>query len=111
VQTCALPICDVDVPAPVREVVSEGDELADYLFVFDLGVGERRGISRAPVDDPLASVDQPLPIHLDERRADGPSQTIVHGEPQSGPVTGAAKLLDLFDDRVSVLLLPRPHAF
>ena len=102
---------DIDVPGAVREVVAEGDQLAIDIFVLHFRVRQRRLVPGTPVDDPLATVDQAVLVHADERDADRPGQAFVHGEAQPVPVAGVSEGLHLLDDPVAVLLFPRPHAF
>ena len=58
-------------PRAVAQLVPERDQLARGLLVFDLRVGQRSGVLRAPVDDPFPAVDQPVPVHANERLRHG----------------------------------------
>ena len=66
--------------------VADRDELALVVGVVDLDVGQRGEAARAPVDDPLGAVDQPVVVQPLEDRLDGPGQPLVHGEPLARPV-------------------------
>ena len=65
---------------------------------------------RAPVDDALTAVDEPLIVQLLEDVVDGLVAALVHREAQAIPVAGGAELFELLDDSAAVLILPRPGA-
>ena len=88
--------------------VADRDELAVVVGVVDLDVGQRGEAARAPVDDPLGAVDQPVVVQPLEDRLDGPGQPLVHGEPLTGPVHGVAEAAHLGQDPAAVLALPLP---
>ncbi len=69
---------------------------------------QRGEAARAPVDDPLGPVDQPVVVQPLEDRLDGPGQPLVHGEPLAGPVHGVAEAAHLGQDPAAVLALPLP---
>ncbi len=64
----------------VAVAVADRDQLAVVVLVLDLDVGERGQAARAPVDDALGAVDQPVVVELLEDGLDGPGQALVHGE-------------------------------
>jgi len=76
--------------------------------VVDLDVGQRGEAARAPVDDPLGAVDQPVVVEALEDRLDGAGQPLVHGEPLTRPVHGVAEAAHLGQDPAAVLALPLP---
>ena len=92
----------------VAVAVADGDELAVVVGVVDLDVGQGGEAARAPVDDPLGAVDQPVVVEPLEDRLDGPGQPLVHGEPLAGPVHGVAEAAHLGQDPAAVLALPLP---
>ena len=55
----------------VAVAVADGDELALVLAVLDLDVGQRGQAARAPVDDALGAVDQPVVVEPLEDGLDG----------------------------------------
>ncbi len=83
-------------------------EVAGLLHVLDLGVGERGGAVRAPVDDAVALVDETLLIHVDKGLAHGLGAGVVHGEALARPVAAGAEGLELLDYPVAELVLPGP---
>ena len=78
--------------------------------MFALLVGQRGLAARAPVDDVLAAVDEPLVVELLEHGAHGKRAAGVHGKPLALPVAGAAERLELVDDGAAVLFLPLPDS-
>ena len=94
----------VAVLQPVPQVVERGALIA----VLHLQVGQRRRASRAPVDDPLAAVDQPFAVQVDERGAHRLARALVQGEAPPRPVAGRPQALDLLVDTIAVLVDPLP---
>ena len=74
-------------------------------------VAERRERDRAPIDHPLAAVDESLRMKVDKNLLHLERVGFVHCEAFAGPVAGAAKLFELVDDDAAVLFLPLPDAF
>ena len=99
-----------DAARAVGEGVAEVPELALLLLVDDLLVGEGRAGLRAPVDDPVALVDQPLLVEPDEDLLDGAGEPLVEGEAFARPVAGGADGAELLDDLAAVGALPFPDA-
>ena len=56
--------------------ITDGVEFAVDLFMLHFDVGERRQAARAPVDQPLAAIDQPVFVQPDEDLADGLRQAL-----------------------------------
>ena len=80
-----------------------------FLFLGnDLLVAQRGEGDRAPVNHPLASVDESLAVEIDEDLLHLAGIRLVHGEALTGPVAGAPELLELPDNDAAVLLLPFP---
>ena len=100
--------CRGDDDAVVSVAVADRDELAVVVGVVDLDVGQRGEAARAPVDDPLGPVDQPVVVQPLEDRLDGPGQPLVHREPLAGPVHAVAEPAHLGQDPAAVLGLPLP---
>ena len=91
---------------PVLDV----DELGVALLALDLEVGEHGLAARAPVDDVVVAIDQPLVVEAHEHLAHRARQPLVHREALARPVAGGAEPLQLADDRAARLLLPLPDA-
>ena len=94
----------VGVLEPVPQVVEPGALLA----VPDLQVGESRRAARAPVDYPLAAVDEPFAVQINERRAHRLAGALVQGEAPARPVARRPQALDLLVDPIAVLVDPLP---
>ena len=97
--------------AVVTVAVADGDQLAVVVGVVDLDVGQRGEAARAPVDDPLGAVDQPVVVQPLEDRLDGSAEPFVHGEALARPVHRVAEAAHLGQDPAAVLALPLPDAF
>ena len=83
-------------------------EMACLLFIFYLGIRNGGITYRTPVDDPAALVDPAFFVHLAEYFGNCLIAALVHGKTLSVPVTGGAKLFQLFNDPSAVLSLPLP---
>src|SRR5690606_8587534 len=70
-------------------------ELALRVHALGLLIRERGQAPRAPVDDVVAPVDQPLLIEADEDLAHGAGEARVQGEPGPREIEGAADRLQL----------------
>ena len=92
----------------VAVAVADRDQLALVVGVLDLDVGERGQAARAPVDDALGAVDQPVVVEPLEDRLDGAGQALVHGEALAAPVDAVAEAAHLAEDRAAGLGLPLP---
>ena len=93
----------------LRQRIADIVEVAGYVLVVDLQVGEGGGAARAPVDDALAAVDQPLVVEADEGGAHRPARSLVQGEALASPVAGDAQPLVLLGDGLAALRRPLPH--
>ncbi|CCX38695.1 uncharacterized protein BN452_00310 [Clostridium sp. CAG:1013] len=78
------------------------------LLEFHLRVRDGGLAVGAPVDDPLAPVDQALVIQLDEHVAHSFGTALVHGKTEPVPVAGRTQQLQLFQDAAAELILPGP---
>ena len=86
--------------------------------ILDFQIRNRGLEMRVPVDQTLAAIDQALVVHLDEDLDHGVMEVAFvtrrrvrrtgHGEGVARPIAGRAKTLELFDDRVAVLVFPLP---
>jgi hypothetical protein len=94
----------------VGQRIGDMPEKSLFLFAFDLEVAHRGLQHGVPVDQPLAAIDQPLFVELDESLRDDVRQVIVHGEVFAAPVHRVAHAAHLLGDRVAGLLLPVPDA-
>ena len=92
----------VAVPVPDR------DQFAVLVAVVHLDVGQRGKAARAPVDDPLGPVDEPVVEQALEHGLHGAGQALVHGEPLAGPVHAVAEAAHLAEDLPAGLGLPLP---
>ena len=63
---------------------------------------------RAPVDDALAAIDEPLFIKAAENLAHGFIAALVKCEALSLPVAGTAELFELAYDACAVFFFPHP---
>ena len=61
------------VPVLIEQRIADVPEVTVRLLVLHLEVGERRLAARAPVDDPLAAVDQAFVIEVRECRRGRPA--------------------------------------
>ena len=98
-------------PGFFRHFVAHHVELALGGLHDDFLVAQRRLRSRAPVDHPLAAVDEPPGMQLDENFLHLAGIVAVHGEALARPIARATEALQLLDDDPPVLLFPRPHPF
>ena len=98
-----------DLVAPLDRV-GDGPEGARRVAMDDLEIGERGLAARAPGDEPLAAVDEPLVIEALEDVAHRARRTGVHGEDEARPVARGAQDLHLLADAAAVLVheLPDP---
>ena len=98
-----------DLAGSVGQRVGEAPQLPGVvLLVVHLEVGERGVAARAPVDELLGPVDEPLLPQPHEDLADRAGEPLVHGEALALPVEGGAQRLVLHPDAGAVLLLPCP---
>ncbi len=93
-----------------QRAVLDVDELGVLVLALHLEVRQHGLAARAPVDDVVALVDEPLFPEADEDLAHRRRQPRVHREALAGPVAGGAEPLELADDGAARLLLPLPDA-
>ena len=98
-----------DVAAAVRERIVDVDEFAFDVGVLDLDVGEGRLATRAPIDDPVPSIDQALVVEIDEHFPHRAGEVGIHREALARPVDGLAQSAHLLRDGSSGLFPPAPH--
>ena len=94
--------------AGLLDRVQQVPEVAVLLGVLHLGVRDGGVAVGAPVDHPVAPVDQALVIQPDEHLAHGVRAALVHGKALPLPVAAAAQLFQLADDAAAVAVLPVP---
>ena len=109
---------DIGVGFAVGERILEVPHVAVDLDVLDLEIGDRGLEMRVPVHQPLAPVDQPLAVHVDEDPDDGVVEVALlargragragHGEGVARPVARRAEPLELVDDGAAGGDLPLP---
>ena len=83
-------------------------ELAVRVLMVHFLVGERGEASRAPVDDPVAAVDESLVVETHEHFADRAREPLVHGEALARPVHRIADAPHLGGDPFVIMCLPLP---
>ncbi len=93
----------------VAVAVPDADQLAFVVGVVHLDVRQRGHAARAPVDDAVSPVDQPVVIEPLEDGLDRAGQALVHGEPLTGPVNAVTEAAHLAEDLATVGGLPLPH--
>ena len=86
-------------------------QLTVGLVELRLLVGERRETARAPVDDPVAAVDEAIGIEADERLAHGARALGVEGVGGARPVGTRADGAQLLQDHAAGLGHERLHPF
>src|SRR5512133_4326391 len=79
------------------------------IFMLRLKVGEGCFAPGTPVNNIVVAVDKPFVIESHEDLTDCSGESLIHGEPLSRPVAGAAKPLELFDNRITRLRFPLPY--
>ena len=94
----------------VLDVVLDIPQLARLGLILYFGIRQRRCTVRTPVDDAAALVNQALVVQVDKHFLDSLRAAFIHRKALSAPVTGGTQLLELLDDAVTVLVLPRPYA-
>ena len=90
--------------------VEQVPEMAVLLGVLHLGVRDGGVAVGAPVDHPVAAVDQALVIQPDKDLPHRVGAALVHGKALPLPVAAAAQLFQLADDAAAVAVLPVPGA-
>src|SRR3954470_13892379 len=85
------------------------DTAVDFLLV-DLLVRKRRQTTRTPIDDVMASIDEPLFVQAHERLTDGTRGSLIQREVRPGPGRRAAYGLELVENRCSRLSHVGPDA-
>ena len=93
----------------VQQRIADVPETSLNFFVLYLEIRERRLAAWAPVDDPLAPVDQPLVVQLRERRSNGQLRAFIHREDLAVPITRGAQPGMLVRDHAPILAHPLPH--
>ena len=99
---------DRDKASAVDERIADLPELADFLFLLHLEIGNRGAEHRIPVHQPLASIDEPVVVESHECLDDGAGQALVHGKALARPIARCAEAPHLVGDRRARLFLPRP---
>ena len=99
---------DREVPRPVHERIAHVPHGALLLLGYHLEVGDGRVQHRVPVDEPLATVEQPLLVELDEDLRHRPREALVHGEALGFPVERGTHAPQLPGDGPARLGAPLP---
>jgi hypothetical protein len=100
---------DGDVAVAVCERIANVGQDVVHLDVLELEVRQRRPMERAPVDDPVRSVNPALAIEVDEEAHYRADVRVVHGEALATVVERGAHAAKLEHDLAAVLAQPVPH--
>ena len=100
--------CRVAVGRAVLERVAQAPEVALFLDLLDLEVGDGGFEVRVPVDQALAAVDEAAVVEVDEDLQHRVVKTLVHGEAVAREVERVAEAAGLLEDGAAGLLLPLP---
>ena len=100
---------DRDVSVAIGERIANVGQRVVDVFVRELEVRERRLVEGAPVDDPIGTVDPPLPVQVDEEPHHGSDVRVVHGEALAPVVERRADAPELEHDLAAVLAEPLPY--
>ena len=93
----------------IRQRIADMPELTVALFVEHFNVRQRRLAARAPIDQPLGPVKQPILPKPDERFTHGVGKALVHREAFTLPIARDTQSFQLMQDRVAGFLFPGPH--
>src|SRR5207302_7461779 len=80
------------------------------INVVDLQVGERTHAARTPVDDTLASINQPFFIEAHKHFAHSLRQALVQGKALTGPIARNPQPALLVLNAMLILMYPLPDA-
>ena len=89
--------------------IAQVPQVAGFVLVVDLDVGDGGLAVGAPVDDAHAAVDEALFVQLHEGLLHRLGAALVHGEALLGPVAGGAQGHQLLLDAGVIFMLPVPH--
>ena len=101
---------ELQIARAILKRVAQMPEEAVLFLKLDFCVGNRRLAVRAPVDNALAAVDQPLLVEADEHLAHGLAAALVERKALALPVAGNAQLFELFLNAPAILFFPCPGA-
>ncbi|MPM75029.1 hypothetical protein SDC9_122020 [bioreactor metagenome] len=96
--------------ALVRRVIAHMPKVAVLLLILHLCVRKRGLAVRAPVDDAIPAIDQSLVVEAHKHLSDGLAAAFVHREAFTFPITGGAKVAQLFHNGRAVFVPPSPGA-
>ena len=99
-----------NVAASIDQRITNVPEIAGLVLIFNLGVGQRRGAVRTPIDDAASLIYQALFIERDKNLAYRLRAALIHCQARSVPIAGSAELFLLLDDAVAIFVLPVPNA-
>ena len=88
--------------------IGDVPQMALRVFVLDFEIRQHGLAARAPVDDVVGAIDEPLFVQAHERFAHRARQARIHREPLARPVAAIAGALHLLDDAAAVLGFPFP---
>ena len=100
----------VDGAGAIGQGVAAVPQVAVFVAVLDLEIGNGGGQFRVPVHQPLAAVDQPLLVQAHEDLDDRVGEPLVQGEAVPGPVHRRAHAPQLPGDVAAGAFLPLPYA-
>ena len=89
--------------------VSDKPQRALFFVAFDLQIGDGGFENRVPIDQTLATVNQPLLVKPHEGFAHHLAQMVVHGEVFARPVHAVTHAAHLLGDGFTAFFFPLPN--
>ncbi len=83
-------------------------QMACLFFIFHFRIRKSRFANRAPVDDALTAIDEPLFIEANKHFTNRLIAPCIHGETLTAPVTACAQSALLTVDTSAVFFFPLP---
>jgi len=103
--------CDDEMTGSVGQGITKVPQRAGLVFAGEhFQIGERGVKHRIPIDEALASVDEPFLVKAHKHFGDGAREAVVHREAIARPIDRVAESSFLTRNRVARLRLPFPHA-
>src|SRR5262249_15176133 len=94
----------------INNWVAQIVKMALHRLIHDLVIGHGSLQLAIPIDQTIATKNQRVLKHAEERPAHCPGADVIHGKALAVPVTRAAHRLLLADDPLLILVLPVPNA-
>src|SRR5262249_100196 len=102
--------CDSHTPISVLERITEEIEFAFLRFAQNLQVRKYGLIIRAPVNDAVATINQPVFVETHEMLAYGARKILIHRKAIARPIDRRPLATQLVQNLAAILLLPLPNA-